>query len=148
MRLSTKGQYALEAMLTMAIEGQAAMISIHAIGQKTGISDPYLEQIFSNLRRAGLIDSTRGTQGGYQLAREPEDITVGQVLRAGEGSLAPVRCSEQGVSFCEAFDTCMTSPLWKQMSEAISSVIDRITLADLVSRWHEEQETCCLDFTI
>lgn len=148
MRLSTKGQYALEAMLTMAIEGRGTLISIHVIGQKTGISAPYLEQIFSNLRRAGLIESTRGTQGGYQLAREPEQITVGQILRAGEGSLAPVRCSEQGAEICEAYDTCMTSPLWRQMSEAIGQVIDPLTLADLIRRWQEEQDACLLDFSI
>ncbi len=148
MRLSTKGQYALEAMLIMAIEGRGTLISIHAIGQRTGISDPYLEQIFSSLRRAGLIESTRGTQGGYQLARDPQAITLGQILRAGEGSLAPVRCSELGAEACDAFETCMTYPLWRQMSEAISSVIDRMTLADLAQRWQDEQDACCLDFSI
>lgn len=148
MRLSTKGQYALEAILTMASESPYSLISIQALGQKTGISTPYLEQIFANLRRAGLVKSTRGTQGGYALSRAQADITVGEILRAGEGSLAPVHCSEKGSEACAAFDYCLTSPLWQRMDKAISSVLENISLAELVSLWEDQKPGKYLDFSI
>ncbi len=148
MRLSTKGQYALEAILTMAAESPDELISIQTLGRKTGISTPYLEQIFANLRRAGLVNSTRGTQGGYSLKKAPEDVTVGEILRAGEGSLTPVYCTSEGIDACEAYDTCMTSPLWRRMDDAISSVIDQLTLAELIERWEKERPGKYLDFSI
>lgn len=148
MRLSTKGQYALEAMVAMALTASDDLMSIRAISQKTGISEPYLEQIFASLRRDGLIDSVRGTQGGYRLARKPDQITVGEVLRSGEGSLAPVRCTESGPDVCDAIDGCMTRPLWQDMADAVDAVIDRQTLADIVTAWNRQSQSPILEFSI
>lgn len=148
MRLSTKGQYALEAMVALAVADTGILLSIRAISQKTGISEPYLEQIFASLRRDGLIDSVRGTQGGYRLAKKPEQITVGDVLRSGEGSLSPVRCTENGDETCSSYELCMTRPLWDEMSDAIRSVIDRQTLADIAVSWKRSNENTVLEFSI
>ena len=148
MRLSTKGQYALEAMVTIALANSDALLSIHAISQKTGVSEPYLEQIIVLLRKDGLVDSVRGTQGGYRLARTAEQITVGEVLRSGEGSMAPVRCIENGSEDCPTYEACMTRFLWQDMADAISSIIDRQTLADIVKIWRRERQDPVLDFSI
>lgn len=135
-------------MVAMAVADAGMLLSIRAISLKTGISEPYLEQIFSRLRRDGLIDSVRGTQGGYRLAKNPDQITVGDVLRSSEGSLSPVRCSEKGQDTCNAYALCMTRPLWDEMSDAIRSVIDRQTLADIATAWKSKNQNQILDFSI
>mgnify|MGYP004705860553 CR=1 FL=1 len=148
MRLSTKGQYALEAMVALAVAGPGVSLSIREIAGRTGVSQAYLEQIFSNLRRDGLLESVRGTQGGYLLARAADSITVSDVLESGEGSLAPVHCAESGQPVCDEYETCMTRALWDDMSKTIRTVTDHLTLADIVSAWQENGLDDQPDFSI
>lgn len=100
MRLSTKGRYGLMAMFQLAMDYGKGPIPLKYIAQKQSLSESYLEQLFSALRRQGLIISMRGASGGYELSREPDDITVGQVLRALEGDLSPADCVSDGSGEC------------------------------------------------
>lgn len=131
MRISTKGQYALEAMLVLALAGEFDNTSIRQIGEQTQLSDSYLEQIFSLLRKAGLVVSIRGNQGGYRLANKASEIKTGDVLRAAEGSLAPVRCTDQNLDCCTNQEICPTRPVWRLLEETILKTVDHLTLADL-----------------
>ena len=106
-------------------------ISIKMISERQGISIKYLEQIISMLNRAGFVKSERGSGGGYRLAKRPEEYTVGMILRLTEGSLAPVACVEEE-QLCPRFNECATNIVWERLNTAINSVVDSITLADLV----------------
>ncbi len=103
--------------------------------ERQGISDKYLEQIVTQLARAGLVRSVRGAGGGYLLTRDMKDYTVGDILRPLEGSLAPVECAGSG---CGRLDRCVTAEVWQQIAKAVDGVVDNITLADLVARHGEK----------
>jgi Rrf2 family protein len=147
LRISTKGQYAIEAMLALALTQENEMVSIRQIGEQTALSDSYLEQIFSSLRKAGLIISVRGNRGGYNLARPAVEITVGEILRAAEGSLAPVRCTEKGQT-CSDQDNCLTQSVWLKFDSVIKEVVDSKTLADLVAAYNSGNYGSSVDFMI
>lgn len=132
MKISTKGRYALRLMLDLAMNDIGAPVRIKDIADRQDISDKYLEQIISNLNKAGFVKSIRGPQGGYRLARTPEQYTVGMILRLTEGSLAPVACLEGEENECSRQEGCATLTVWKRLDEAIRSVVDTMTLADLV----------------
>ena len=136
MKVSTKGRYALRLMLDMAIYGKNDLVRIKDISERQDISDKYLEQIVSTLNKAGFVKSIRGPQGGYRLTREPEQYTVGMILRLTEGSLAPVACLEDDVNQCDRQGDCVTLLLWKKLDDAIKGVVDHVTLADLVD-WQQ-----------
>ncbi|TZE83496.1 RrF2 family transcriptional regulator [Calorimonas adulescens] len=133
MRLSTKGQYGLRAMFELAINYGEGPLSLKTIADRQYISEHYLEQLIATLRKAGLVSSTRGAQGGYVLSRSPEEITVGQVIRVLEGPLAPVECvidDEENV--CDRSGYCPTRIVWKKVRDSINQVVDSITLQDMV----------------
>ena len=134
MRISTKGRYALRLMLDLALHDTGENIVLKTIAKRQNISEKYLEQIIGILTKAGFVKSVRGSSGGYRLAREPEEYTVGDILRLTEGSLAPVACVEEGVETCPKANRCVTLTLWKEFNDAINGVVDRVTLADLVAR--------------
>ena len=136
MKVSTKGRYALRLMLDMAIYGKGDLVRIKDISERQDISDKYLEQIVSVLNKAGFVKSIRGPQGGYRLTREPEQYTVGMILRLTEGSLAPVACLEDDENQCARQGDCVTLLLWKKLDDAIKGVVDNVTLADLVD-WQQ-----------
>lgn len=131
MKLSTKGRYGLMAMFQLALEFGDEPISLKYIAEKQGLSENYLEQLFSSLKRDGLIQSVRGAQGGYMLTREPKDITVGQVLRSLEGSLAPADCVLHDTD-CAKEENCATKLVMVKIKDSIDSVVDSITLDDMV----------------
>ena len=137
MKISTKGRYALRLMLDVALHSHGAAVPLRDVAQRQEISDKYLEQIVTQLSRAGLVRSVRGAGGGYLLTREPEEYTVGEILRVLEGNLAPVSCVD-GSDCCDRVDHCVTVDVWRQIQEAVSSVVDRLTLAALVRRYHEK----------
>lgn len=137
MKISTKGRYALRLMLDLALNNTGEPVRIKDIAARQEISDKYLEQIISVLNKAGYVKSIRGPQGGYRLAREPEKYTVGMILRLTEGSLAPVPCLEEDVNTCARQESCVTLRLWQMLDEAISGVVDKVTLADLVE-WQNQ----------
>lgn len=134
MKISTKGRYAVRVMLDLALHDTGECIKVKEIAGRQGISEKYLEQIISVLNKAGYVKSMRGAQGGYRIAKAPEEYTVGMILRLTEGSLAPVACLEEGSAECERCDTCETVEVWKELYEAIDRVVDNVTLADLAER--------------
>ncbi|MCD7725640.1 MAG: Rrf2 family transcriptional regulator [Clostridiales bacterium] len=141
MKISTKGRYALRLMLDLAQHNTGEPVRIKDIAARQELSDKYLEQIISVLNKAGFVKSIRGPQGGYRLTREPGQYTVGMILRLTEGSLAPVACLEDEVNACERQDICATLKLWQMLNQAVSDVVDRVTLADLVD-WENEKMDC------
>ncbi|HIV90347.1 MAG TPA: Rrf2 family transcriptional regulator [Candidatus Eisenbergiella stercoravium] len=161
MRISTRGRYAVRVMLDLALYSQEEYVKAKQIAKRQGISEKYLEQIIAVLNKAGFVRSVRGAQGGYCLAGSPEDYTVGQILRLTEGTLSPAPClddcadesgcadggdagtSGAGPVFCAGPVSCARKPfceaadVWKQVAEAVSSVVDHVTIADLVRKHHE-----------
>lgn len=130
MKISTKGRYALRMMLEFALHPDECT-KINQVAKRQEISDKYLEQIVTILSHAGYVKSMRGAHGGYMLTKDPSEYTVGMILRLTEGSLAPVACIEnEGI--CSRSDICVTLDVWRQLSDAISQVVDHVTLADLV----------------
>jgi len=146
MKISTKGRYAVRVMLDLALNDNGECIKVKDIASRQGISEKYLEQIIAQLNRAGYVKSVRGAQGGYKLAKKPEDYTVGMILRVTEGSLAPVACLDEGADVCERCDTCETLEVWRQLQDAINGVVDHVTVADLVAKHKQRLEA--LDFSI
>lgn len=139
MLVSTKGRYALRTMVDLAIHGDGEPVKIEDIANRQGISGKYLEQIISILSRAGFVRSIRGNQGGYYLARPSSDYTVGSILRITEGSLAPVDCLSGDKNPCTRQMDCVTLRLWRELDEAISGVVDKYTLEDLV-QWQKSMK--------
>jgi Rrf2 family transcriptional regulator, cysteine metabolism repressor len=134
-KISTKGQYALEALIDLRMHATNGQENLKNVAVRRGISEPYLEQIFATLRKAGIVESKRGAQGGYKLAREPMDITAGDILRTVEGPLYPVKCvgSNPGdENRCLLYDGCVTRMLWASVAFEINGIIDGITLENLV----------------
>ena len=139
MRISTKGRYALRLMLDLALNDGEELIRVKDISKRQGISEKYLEQIISYLKKAGYVKSLRGAQGGYRLSMEAKEYSVGMILRLIEGNMIPVECIADKES-CERADSCTTVRLWKMLDDAVKGVIDRVTLQDLVDWEMEEQE--------
>ena len=133
MRISTKGRYALRLMLDLAEHQGDGCVSLKDVAQRQDISKKYLEQIVPTLSRAGFLLTNRGYQGGYRLARRPEDYTARDILRLTEGGLAPVACLEQNPIECRRMSECRTLPMWRKLNTMINDYFDGITLADLVN---------------
>ncbi|MDD7113646.1 MAG: Rrf2 family transcriptional regulator [Lachnospiraceae bacterium] len=136
MKISTKGRYALRLMLDIALnEKNGNPVRIKDIAHRQELSGKYLEQIISVLNKAGFVKSIRGPQGGYLLTKQPSEYTVGMILRLTEGSLSPVSCLDDENNICERLDECATIVLWRKLNDAISGVVDTVTLEDLIE-WH------------
>ncbi|MGF0033755.1 RrF2 family transcriptional regulator [Bariatricus sp. SGI.154] len=133
MKLSTKGRYGLRAMIDLARYSEEEPVSINSIAARQDISERYLEQLVALLRKAGLVNSIRGATGGYILAKKANEISVGDVLRALEGSLEPVKCaayySEDG---CMAADGCVTKYVWQKINDSINDTVNHMMLDELV----------------
>ena len=139
MKLSTKGQYGLKAMISLGVYAKDDYITLKEIADNVEVSDNYLEQLIALLRKAGYVKSRRGSQGGYKLAVDPKDISVGQILRALEGSLAPTSCScEDSPSQCTNHDKCITQGVWIKIRDSINHVVDSIMLEQLVLDYEAE----------
>lgn len=134
MHISTKGRYALRLMIDLAQHNTGENISLRDISRRQDISVKYLEQIVGVLCKAGLIKSVRGAQGGYRLVKAPENYTAGEILRATEGSLAPVSCLENEPNQCPRAGACHTLPFWQGLHQAVTCYVDSISLADLVNQ--------------
>jgi len=132
MMISTKGRYALRIMVDLALHDGDVPVSVREIAQRQDISGKYMEQIISVLTRAGLLRSVRGAQGGYHLAREPREITVGMILRATEGDLAPSECMALGAQPCNRSGACPSRAVFEKVYSAINGVIDGMTLLELM----------------
>lgn len=138
LKISTKGRYGLEAIVDLAIHSNEGAVNLKSISERCGMSEAYILQIFLVLRRAGIVDSIRGAQGGYTLSRAPSEITVGQVLTALEGPLAPVACvTEKAEHTCERYGSCPTRGFWEDMMHTLNEVANSITIEDLVNCYKE-----------
>lgn len=132
MRLTTKGRYAVTAMLDLALHAQHDPVSLADISERQSISVSYLEQLFSKLRRGGLVSSVRGPGGGYQLAREGGTIYIAQIIDAVDESVDATRCGGKGD--CQQGVTCLTHDLWSDLSQQLHSFLAGISLQELVDR--------------
>lgn len=142
MKLSTKGRYGLRAMIDLADYSEEMPQSIACIAARQSISDSYLEQLMAKLKKAGLITSIRGAQGGYVLARPSKEISVGDILRALE-DLSPVNCvGLKGEQACGGSDTCVTRNVWKRIDDSIQHAVDSIFLDELVEDNRAMRKKC------
>ncbi|WP_434359076.1 Fe-S cluster assembly transcriptional regulator IscR [Parasalinivibrio latis] len=130
MRLTSKGRYAVTAMLDVALHSEQGPVPLADISERQGISLSYLEQLFSRLRKAGLVSSVRGPGGGYRLGLDANDIPVGTVISAVDESVDATKC--QGKADCQGGTRCLTHALWSDLSSRISSFLSDITLGELM----------------
>ena len=141
MKLSTKGRYGLRALIDLALYSDEAAVPISSVAARQGISESYLEQLFGKLRKAGLVISVRGAQGGYQLAKNASEISVGDILRALEGNLNAVECpglkAEDG---CQGADFCVTKYVWQRINDSIAKTVNEINLQQLVKESRETRK--------
>ena len=133
MLVSTKGRYALRIMLELGQQDPAQYIPLPLIARRQEISEKYLESIVSVLVKGGLVEGQRGKNGGYRLCRPLNGISVGELLRLTETSLAPVSCLEQGAQPCPRAGACPPQPMWERLDDMINRYLDSVTLADLLN---------------
>ena len=137
MKLTTKGRYAVTAMLDLALRYDKGAVTLADIAKRQGISLSYLEQLFAKLRRSGLVDSVRGPGGGYTLAMEPAKISVAEIIVAINENIDATRCG--GEKNCHGDETCLTHQLWEDLSTRIHEFLNGITLGDLVTKPHVQE---------
>lgn len=141
MKLSTKGRYGVKALFELAMHYGEGPTALKNIAEEQGLSEHYLEQLIGPLRKAGLVKSVRGAQGGYMLARHPREITIGDIIRVLEGPIAPTDCtaSDEGVEHCGRADSCTARKVWLQIRDSIVEVVDSITLEDMCEEARRHQ---------
>ena len=130
--ISTRGRYALRMMIDLAAHQSNGFVALKDIAERQSISKKYLEQIIPVLNRAELLQTMRGFGGGYKLNKPPEEYTVGEILRATEGSMAPVACLENPVNTCPRCADCITLPVWEGLQKVVDNYLDGITLQDIL----------------
>jgi len=135
MKISTKGRYGLKAMIDLAINAVNDSVTLKSISERQKISEGYLEQIFASLRKKGLIQGRKGSQGGYILGYSPSDISVGDILRALEGDLNVVDPSE--LKNEDRMEQCVNYNVWSKINDSINDIVDSITLEDLVMKYNK-----------
>lgn len=132
--ISTRGRYALRAMIDLAENGGGAPVAMKAVAERQGISRKYMEKIMPLLVAAGMLEGIHGKGGGYRLTREPSAIRVGEILRLTEGDLAPVACLECGAETCARSPDCRTLPMWSELYRRMNEYLDSVTLASLMQK--------------
>ena len=136
MKISTRGRYGVRAMYDLATRYGEGPVPLKEIAERQGISEHYLEQLIAPLRKAGLVKGVRGVAGGYELARPPSEITVGDIIRVLEGPIAPVECvieDPDAEKACDHLDGCISHRIWARVRDSIAQVLDSITIADLLN---------------
>ena len=132
MLISTKGRYALRIVLDLAQHAGDGYVSLKSVAERQDVSVKYLESIVALLQKGGVLTSQRGTQGGYRLACPASELSVYEIVRLTEGSLAPVSCVEGGCDPCENAGSCRTRTMWTKLDKLINDFFDVITIADLM----------------
>lgn len=145
MKISTKGRYGLRAVIDIAIHGDNEPVSLSDIALRQNISISYLEQLIAKLKKADIVTSVRGAKGGYSLAASKDNISVGDILRALEGDLSPVNCSEvtENGEPCTESEQCITKVVWKRISNSINHAVDNLMLSDLLDETTSDQCNGC-----
>lgn len=136
MKITARGQYATRAMLQIALNEDQWPLSLHEISMSESISVQYLEQIFRDLRKAGLVEGIRGAHGGYLLKRKAEQISVGDIIRSVEGPIMPVGCLANG-KVCKKTDQCVTRKVWAKLQQSMLEVLNQTTLLDMINLANE-----------
>ena len=138
MKLSTKGRYSVTALYELALHYGEGVVPLKTIAKTRQLSENYLEQLMVPLKRAGLVESVRGAQGGYMLALPPEEVTIGRIITAVEGPIALVDClltsAEAEGQSCVRAGSCVTRRIWEEVRDSINAVLNNISLADLLLR--------------
>lgn len=134
MKLSTKGRYAVMAMVDIGQQGPIRPVSLADIAGRQDISQEYLEQLFGKLRRAGLVESARGPGGGYRLALPAEEILVADIISAADEPLRMTRCEGDAIDGCVKGERCCTHDLWASIGRQVNSFLSNITLGDVVNK--------------
>ncbi len=137
--ISTKGRYALSVMLDIMQHDGENPVCLKDTAKRQDLSQKYLEQIAATLKISGLLGSSKGKNGGYYLLKKPEEYTVGEILRVMEGDLAPAPCASGNGLTCRRKAKCPNFRVWEKINDAVNSVVDNITLADMYE-WQREQE--------
>lgn len=148
MKISTKGKYGLRAMVDIAVNSTGDYIPLKIIAERQGISENYLEQVFSILRKSDLVKSIRGSQGGYILSKEPSKITVGEVLRALEGQLSITGDDPTPTQDYNDIKNCINTTVWQTVNQKINEVVDSITLENIVEEYRRMNGEYNFDFVI
>ncbi len=144
MKISTKGRYALRMLIELATHQEEGFVSLKDISERQGISKKYLEQIVPMLNKSGILRTNRGNKGGYMLAKPANECTVGEVLRATEGSLAPVSCLEYEQNDCPRADTCATLYVWQGLEKAVNDYLNSVTVQDIIDHSAEAGDDYCI----
>lgn len=139
MNVTSKGRYALRIMIDLAQHRDEGYISLKTISERTELSMKYLEMIVGNLKKAELVESTRGKEGGYKLSKTPEEYSIGEILNCIEDNLAPVACIKAGSINCEKSAACLTVPMWKELDDITNAYLATVSLRDLLTgdKWKE-----------
>ncbi|HTZ10909.1 MAG TPA: Rrf2 family transcriptional regulator [Candidatus Margulisiibacteriota bacterium] len=134
MKITFKGDYALKAVLDLALHYNQELVTGHDLAQRIDAPVKFLEQVLLDLRKGGFIESRRGNIGGYMLSRTPDKITVGEVVRYIDGPLEPISCVKEGYSNCKEINKCVFKKMWQRVSQATSDIIDNVTFEELASQ--------------
>lgn len=146
MKVSTKGRYAIRLMIDIGIQNNG-YVRLKDVAKRQEISIKYLEQIVGSLQKAGLLLSSRGAQGGYRLAKDPSEYKIGEILRATEGSIAPVSCLDDDVNKCNRSHICATLDFWQGLYNVINDYLDSHSLAELMEIEKNNQQKS-IDYSI
>jgi Rrf2 family protein len=140
MKISTKGRYSLRILVDLAEHKNDGFVSLKDISERQGISKKYLEQLVTLLNHPDILRTNRGNKGGYMLAKEPDQYTVGQILRVTEGGLLPVSCLDDDQNPCKRMEYCKTLLLWRGLENVINKYLDSITIQDIMDDYNAECE--------
>lgn len=145
MKISTKGRYGLRAVIDIALHGGNDPVSLSDIAIRQDISISYLEQLIAKLKKAHIVTSVRGAKGGYSLAAPMNKISVGEILRALEGDLSPVNCSEvtENGDPCKESEQCITKIVWRRINDSINDAVDNLMLSDILDGTTSEKSSGC-----
>ena len=140
MKITYKGDYALKALLDLALHYDQGVSTINDVAKRIDAPVKFLEQVLLDLKKGGFVESKRGNVGGYQLAKDPADIILGQVIRYIDGPIEPIACVEKGYSNCIELRKCVFKNIWFQVAQATSDIIDNVNFADLAGKIRAKQE--------
>jgi len=140
MRITYKGDYAMKALLDLSIHYELGVSTINDIAKRIDAPVKFLEQVLLELKKGGFVESRRGNVGGYQLAKDPAKITLGQVVRYIEGPIEPISCVEKKYTKCIDLGCCLFREIWQEVADATSGIIDNISFSDLANKYNAKKE--------
>jgi len=140
MRITYKGDYALKALLDLAVHYESGVSTINDIAKRIDAPVKFLEQVLLDLKKGGFVESRRGNVGGYHLAKDPVKITLGQVVRYIEGPIEPISCVEKGYAKCSDLSCCLFRGVWQKVANVTSDIIDNVTFGDLAGKFNAKKE--------